>query len=247
MLNLLKIQLMFEKKGYCIIPNVFNVNVVDEMNKEIASINDADIYLDSKGSLRRIERFYNKTKYLNQAHLECVKVLKEKFNSNFSIFKDKYNAKPPGGEGFFSHFDGVFIFKDSADKERRGWYEYSDYFINILIALDPCNLENGTLQIANSINLNFNELMELTKKNGTPDLNEDFEKTLLFEPVILNKGDMVLFLNTCPHKSTKNKSLNDRRTLYYTYTKGDSSYYNEYFSDKLSSKNDTSKSLSGEI
>ena len=30
----------------------------------------------------------------------------------FLIFKDKYNAKPPGGKGFFPHFDGIFEFKD---------------------------------------------------------------------------------------------------------------------------------------
>ena len=93
----------------------------------------------------------------------------------------------------------------------------------------------------------FDELIKLTRQNGTPDLNEEFEKTIDFEPIILNPGDIVLFLNTCPHKSSKNKSKLDRRTLYFTYTKGEVSHYNDYFNDKLNSKNETSKALSGDI
>ena len=57
-------------------------------------------------------------------------------------------------------------------------------------------------------------------------------------------GDMVVFSNTCPHRSKKNKSNSDRRTLYYTYTQSkNGSKYNQYFFDKEKSKN-TSKAFS---
>ena len=238
---------MFDKKGYCIISDVFNKNEVDTINKEITEVKNADIYHDSNGNLRRVERLFDKGEFLKMANKRCLEILEETFDSEFSIFKDKYNAKPPGGEGFYSHFDGVFMFKNTQGLEKKGWYDYSDFFINVLIALDPCNLKNGTLQISKKIDFKFEELLKLTRQNGTPDLNENFEKTIDFEPIILNPGDIVLFLNTCPHKSSKNKSKVDRRTLYFTYTKGVESHYDDYFNDKLSSKNETSKSLSGEI
>ena len=80
---------------------------------------------------------------------------KEIFNFEFTIFKDKFNAKPPGGEGFFAHYDGVFNFKNENNQNKNGWYEYSDCFVNVLIALDPCNIKNGTIEIANSHNKSF--------------------------------------------------------------------------------------------
>ena len=238
---------MFEQKGFCIISDFLSKNEVNEINKEITLVKNADIYNDSNGNLRRIERLYNKGSFLKLANKRCINLLEKKLKSKISIFKDKYNAKPPGGEGFFSHFDGVFMFKNSQNIYKKGWYEYSDFFINVLIALDSCNHDNGTIEISNKIDLEFEELIKLTKQNGTPDLNEKFEKTLNFEPIILSPGDIVLFLNTCPHKSSKNNSKSDRRTLYFTYTKGEISYYNNYFYDKLNSKNDTSKALTGDI
>ena len=39
---------------------------------------------------------------------------------SYLIFKDKFNAKPPGGKGFFPHFDGVFEFRDSNNKTKKG-------------------------------------------------------------------------------------------------------------------------------
>ena len=35
------------------------------------------------------------------------------FEKKFTIFKDKYNAKPPKGEGFYAHYDGIFYFKNN--------------------------------------------------------------------------------------------------------------------------------------
>ena len=238
---------MFDKKGFCVISDVFNKNEVDIINEEITQVKNADVYNDSNGNIRRVERLCDKGKFLKMANQRCLNILEKKFNETFSLFKDKYNAKPPRGEGFFSHFDGIFMFKDSHNQQKKGWYEYSDFFINILIALDSCNLNNGTIQISKKIDLKFDELIKLTKQNGTPDLHEKFEKTIRFEPIILNPGDVVLFLNTCPHKSSKNNSKVDRRTLYFTYTKGEVSHYSDYFNDKLNSKNDTSKALSGDI
>ena len=157
---------------------------------------------------------------------------------DFIIFKDKFNAKPIGGEGFYAHYDGIFKFKDEKNLLRNGWYEYGDYFINALIALDECSKENGSIELAKAHNGNFYDLFENTKKDGTPALTQKIELNTCFNLINLKIGDVVFFSNTCPHRSKKNKTNNDRRILYYTYSlKNNGSKYNEYFNDKQKSKN----------
>ena len=49
---------------------------------------------------------------------------------------------------------------------------------------------------------------------------------------------MVVFSNTCPHRSKTNYSKSSRRILYYTYSLAQNgSKYDIYFEDKHKSKN----------
>ena len=154
------------------------------------------------------------------------------------IFKDKFNLKPPGGEGFYAHYDGIFYFTDSENRKKRGWYEYGNSFVNVLLSLDDSNEENGTIEIAKSHKNNFDELLKNTKNNGTPDLLSVVEKNNIFEKINLNAGDLVVFKNTCPHRSGINVSNSNRRILYYTYLSQEfGSQYENYFKDKKMSKN----------
>ena len=239
----------FENCGFFKIDTFIDKILVDKITEEINSVkNDVDIYNDQKGSLRRIERLYDKGEKLKLANRKILELLKNIFNFELTIFKDKFNAKPPGGEGFFAHYDGIFKFKNENSEEKKGWYEYGDFFINALIALDPCNTENGTIEISNAHKESFNKLLLNTKKNGTPDLLSEVEGKLEFKVIDLDVGDVLVFSNTCPHRSKKNKSNFDRKTLYYTYTPLKyGSMYEKYFYDKKNSKNKTNKSLSGEI
>ena len=107
-------------------------------------------------------------------------------------------------------------------------------------------MENGTIEISNAQKESFDKLLSNTKKNGTPDLLPEIEKKLKFKVINLNVGDVVIFSNTCPHRSNKNKSNFDRKTLYYTYTPlKHGSMYEKYFIDKSKSKNSNSISLRG--
>lgn len=139
---------------------------------------------------------------------------------------------------FFAHYDGIFHFIDSKNKKRNGWYEYGDYFINILVALDQCNKENGTIELAKAHKGSFNELLKNTKNDGSPAITKEIESNISFDLINLNVGDIVIFSNTCPHRSKKNNTSENRRVLYYTYSlsKNGSKYY-EYFDDKEKSKN----------
>lgn len=236
---------IFNQKGYFIQKNIFSNQFIDNLLNEIKEIKDANFYYDSNKKLRRIEKLYDKGKYLNELNNLILSKISQIFDKEFLIFKDKYNAKPPGGKGFFPHFDGIFEFKDQDNNIKKGWYEYGNYFVNVLVALDDCNEKNGTIEISNRFEKNeFDYLINFTKKNGTPELNFNALKRCKFEKIILKKGDLVFFSNICPHKSDQNNSNYFRRTLYYTYLSKEFGFqYQKYFEDKESSKNQTSKSL----
>ncbi len=238
----------YNKRGYFVIKNVFSDKFVKKIIFDCENINNAEIYYDRVGHIRRIERLYNKSPNLNQLNRKILNLLKKIFKEHFYIFKDKYNAKPPNGEGFYAHYDGVFHFYKNK-KKKRGWYEYSNKFINCLVALDNCNKKNGTIELAKSDNLSFENLIKNTKQDGSPNLKIQYEKKLKFQKIILKKGDICFFSSTCPHRSEKNLSKSNRRIIYYTYNPkkfGDN--YKKYFLDKKNSQNKNSyKSLIGKI
>jgi ectoine hydroxylase-related dioxygenase (phytanoyl-CoA dioxygenase family) len=247
MLDLIKIRECYRKFGFAVIKNVIKSDEVGAIIQEIYSAKNTIKYYDKNNQLRRIEKLFDKGAYLIKLNDEIKKILNIIFEKKFLIFKDKYNAKPPGGEGFFAHYDGIFKFIDNKNIERNGWYEYADFFTNALIALDECNKENGTIEIASAHKGSFDELLKNTKENGTPDLLPNVESQNNFKIIELMPGDIVIFSNLCPHRSKKNLSKKDRKTLYYTYClEKDGFLYEKYFNDKLNSKNKTSKSLSGE-
>ena len=240
--NILKV------KGYCLIPKVLDLSDTAKIKSEINRANNVVTYKDRNGNLRRIEKLYDKGETLLKLNQKILKILKDIYHEDFYIFKDKYNAKPANGEGFFAHYDGIFNWKDKNGNIRNGWYEYSSFFINALIALDPCDKENGTIELSKIHNLTFNELLNNTKRNGTPDLLPAVEKKCQFDVIDLDIGDLVLFNNKCPHRSAKNISFQSRMTLYYTYNiSKDGDHYNTYFEDKKTSSNKNSKSLIGQI
>ena len=238
----------FDIDGYFKVENFITKEEINKIIEEINNLKDVDIYKDRNNKIRRIERIYNKDKYLNKIHDNFVGLINEVLNKKVLIFKDKFNLKPPGGEGFKSHYDGVFYFVDSKNNKKKGWYEYGNFFISVLLSLDDSNQENGTIEIAKSHENKFYELIKNTNNDGTPILLEEIEKKTKFEKIHLNSGDVVIFKNTCPHRSGKNTSQTNRRILYYTYLSEEfGDQYQNYFNDKKISKNKTSKSLIGEI
>ena len=237
-LDFLNYKKQFDDSGYFICKNFFQKDFVLQLLHEIEKSKDTVKYFDNLNNLRRIEKLYDKGKQLKNLNEKISYLLNDVFGEQFLIFKDKFNAKPPGGEGFFAHYDGIFHFINSKNKKKKGWYEYGDFFVNALVAIDDCNEENGALELANSHSGSFDQLLENTKKDGTPAITKEIEDKTKFNIINLNVGDMVIFSNTCPHRSKKNDSMQSRRIIYYTYTKGiNGSKYKKYFEDKENSKN----------
>ncbi len=230
------LQLEFKKKGYFKIENFFNKKFIDNLSQEIVDAKNVDKYYDIDKNLRRIERLYDKGKCLKILNNKLISYLSKFFEKNFVIFKDKLNAKPKGGDGFEAHYDGIFYFTKENNLKYKGWYNYSNFFVNALIPFDDCNSQNGALEISKADFKSFNELIKNTKNDGTPKLNKNYASSLNFKRIDLNKGDVLFFSNLCPHQSKKNSSDYDRKILYYTYAESsDPSIYKKYFEDKCSS------------
>ena len=158
------------KKGYCILPGYIDNCLIKNIQNDINRIDSCDRYYDNNGLLRRIERIFDKTNNLLLLNNLFTQLLSKIFNCEFSIFKDKYNCKPPGGEGFYAHYDGIFMWNDQNNCEQKGWYKYTSEFYNILLSLNGSNLCNGTLEVASYHKNDFDYLLGNTMNNGTPQL-----------------------------------------------------------------------------
>lgn len=242
--NFLDFREKFSNNGYFILKNFVDKDFISKLINEINNTSNTDKYYDNAKNLRRIEKLFDKGPYLIDLNNKILPILKNILDKDFLIFKDKFHSKPPGGEGFFAHYDGVFEFVNSNNERKKGWYEYGDFFVSTLVAIDKCNKENGALELAKYHEGNFEELYENTKKDGTPALSDEVESKTTFNVIDLDVGDMIIFSNKCPHRSRKNDSKKDRRVIYYTYTPSENgSKYDQYFEDKENSKN-KSKALS---
>jgi len=239
------------KIGYFVKKNFINNELLKKTLSEIELIKhnkDVDLYHDQKGLLRRVERIYDKGESLKKIDKKAKDLLREVFGFDFVIFKDKFNSKSQGGEGYYAHYDGIFKFADHQNKIKNGWYEYGQTFVNLLISLDTIDDSNGALEIGNVQDKTFDELFLDTKKDGTPNLLPEKEKKFDFKIINLNPGDALIFDHRCPHRSKKNNSLKSRKALYYTYSPSKfGSKYEKYFNDKKKSKNTTNKALTGDL
>ena len=131
-----------------------------------------------------------------------------------------------------------FQFSDKAGQLKNGWYEYSDLFLNVLIALDDFTLNNGALEVSQVHPGDFAVLIKNTKMNGSPDLLSAVANQCAFYPVLVPAGSLVFFRNNVPHRSGPNLSSGMRRSVYYTYCVSESlgeGVYERYFADKRQS------------
>ncbi len=247
-----KIKESYDKNGHFKVEGFFSQEEIDQITKDLTELQNEDsvAYLDENSILRRLEQVAYKRPSLKKANEKILALLNEVVGDEMVLFKDKYNVKPPKGEGFYAHYDGIFIWEDENGNKRNGWHEYAEEFFNVLIAIDKCDAGNGTLEVSNEIHsdMTFDQMLEQTYKNGTPQLKQEVEDEITFYKVDLNPGDIVFFSNRCPHRSEANNSDSRyRRILYYTYNRlSDGDNYKQYFKDKATSNKNstTSKALS---
>lgn len=244
----------YSKHGYIILRNFFKKNLISKIDSEILkkikkkNSNKFLYYekINNNKVLRRIEKVsdYSKSakKIVNSKSILIFnKFLTEK---KYVLFKDKLNFKFPKAMGYLPHIDGHFYWRDKNGRYQNGWKKYSDDFINVVIPLEKSDKQNGCLYVAdkkysNKIGKSWHEITKSLEKNS-PNIKEKDNKKIKYKPMILNKGDILLFNWLCPHYSLKNKSDKSRKIFYATYSLWNKKYKNvrsNYYIDKKQSLN----------
>lgn len=249
-IRLTKAKEEYENNGFTLLDSILSTEQLRKISvaiKDLSTSNNIDLYKDRSGLVRRMENFTYKNNVLEELNEGVRELLRYLTNEVQVLFKDKVNFKPPKGEGFFAHYDGVFQFKNSDGDIRNGWYEYANDYNNILITLDEFTNENGPLEVANSHVGNFDQLLKNTTCDGTPNLKTEVEDRCNFTPMICGAGSIIIFKHSCPHRSSVNNSQKERGSLYWTYTPSDNEkIYEQYYKDKADSQN-KNKALTGSL
>jgi ectoine hydroxylase-related dioxygenase (phytanoyl-CoA dioxygenase family) len=248
--RLIKAKEELRVNGFTMIGSILSEEQISDIKlaiNECSMSKDCERYKDRNGLLRRMENFTFKNKVLEILNRQVRALLFNLTGHSQVLFKDKVNFKPPKGEGFFAHYDGVFQFMNSDGESKNGWYEYGNDFNNVLITLDDFNDKNGPLEIARKHIGNFDELLKNTACDGSPNLKNEVEVECDFIPLVCRAGSIIIFKHTCPHRSSANNSQKERGSLYLTYTPSDNEkIYEQYFVDKAGSKS-KNKSLTGSL
>lgn len=148
---------------------------------------------------------------------KVIGILTELMDEPAVLFKEKINFKLPGGNGFLPHQDAPAFtsFKQT-------------YHITMMVSIDASNVENGCLKMASGMH---KEGMLPTAPDGTVD--PEFAKTLEWQYLETEPGDMVFFDSYIPHMSDANTSSRPRRAMYITYNKeSEGSYRDKYYEEK---------------
>ena len=96
--SFLELKKKLDIDGYFVFKNFLSKDFISSLIEEIHNAPNTVKYLDNSNNLRRIEKLYNKGKNLIDLNKKISILLKDIFNKDFIL--DKYNIKPPGGEGF---------------------------------------------------------------------------------------------------------------------------------------------------
>jgi ectoine hydroxylase-related dioxygenase (phytanoyl-CoA dioxygenase family) len=217
--------------GYVYCPNHLKKNIDQYINsvKIIESLDKKHreslfYYEEIKGKARlcRIEKFINDNSFLKKQILgKDILGYINKLNSKpFNLYKEKINIKFSGGSGYSAHQDATAYHK------LKG-------HITCLIALTEMNEENGCLYISKL--KNNNKLLSYDR-NGC--IKKSLDKNLLWNPIIMSKGDCLFFNSYLPHKSESNRSKDNRKAIYLTFNLAtEGNLRNEYYKNREKSLN----------
>jgi 2-aminoethylphosphonate dioxygenase len=131
------------------------------------------------------------------------------------LFKEKINFKFPGADGFKPHQDS-----------QAGWWDYSDFFISVMVCVDEATEENGCLQMV------AGHHKKGLIREWEP-LNEEDCKDMDFVMAPAKPGDIVFFDSYAPHGSEPNMSDKTRRLYFATYNRAaEGDFLDKYYEDK---------------
>ena len=239
----------FKKTGIIRIKHFFDkeeiTNLKENLITKLKKKNSLECYyekINGKKCLRRIEKLSKNSKdfyeILNSRELNKVftKITKKKHY----LFKDKLNFKYPKSEGFGHHIDGHWFWRKKSSKEEKGWTNYGNSFLNVVIPLENVFIENGCLYLSSKKNTlkklgkNWDEITNSLKKK-----KHFKKKKFSYKSYPLSIGDLLIFDWKVSHFSKKNLSKKSRMIIYATFS-DKKNQMEKYYLDKKNSSS-TSK------
>lgn len=164
-------------------------------------------------------------------------IIRESTGFEVTLFKDKCNAKNPGGGAFDPHQDVI-----AYDTFRPRFH------ITVAVFLDAATSLNGCL------NFPVDYLRDLaahrTQQNHTPvglrpvlesyeggsnhgNIRRELSEKIRWKEVLASPGDVIVFDSYVPHYSEKNRSTDSRRAMFFTFNVvEDGEHYEDYYSLK---------------
>lgn len=130
--------------------------------------------------------------------------LKEIYDDQALLFKDKLIFKMPGVAGYTMHQDATY------------WQPFPyESLISVMVGIDGADAENGGLELFPG----YHDRL-LSPPGELRNMNEQEIKmidTSKGELIETSPGDIILFHSLAPHRSGHNTSSRTRRQLYLTY------------------------------
>lgn len=174
---------------------------------------------DNPSQLSRIENFIPYHRELEEvlAGKVTLDLISKLMGEPALLYKERINFKFPGGGAHEAHQDGVAY-------EKGGEQQFDPLavpYISILISVDQATSENGCLEIVP--NWSFHRLDILPMEAPLPSMpqytkmSQEVEDSLEWKKIPTEPGDVILFTERLPHRSTANTSRKTRRVLYGVY------------------------------
>lgn len=114
------------------------------------------------------------------------------------LYKEKINYKLAGGAGWEAHQDAPA-------------YPFIDAHVSCMIAVDTASAANGCLEVVSGMH---HRLIPTDARGCIP---AELVRTMSWETVPMEAGDVLWFHSRTPHRSGDNLSQHDRRAVYPTF------------------------------
>jgi len=220
----------YRQKGYIILPKVFDVGSVKAWRTECDRL--LRLGLEDEHNLRTIirpdltgkklvERF---DPVLDLSPLfknlstdeRIVGPLRELYQDDMLLFKDKIIFKLPGAMGYPMHQDYSW------------WQRFPRELVNVLIAIDSSDETNGAIELISGYHDHL-----LSTPGEIRQMSDDEAKQIdgrNAQTIGVKAGDVLIFDCLTPHRSGPNESNRPRRHLYLTYSAGK---YGDLYQDQF--------------
>jgi len=208
----------YHQKGYRVVRGAFNATEVAVLKAETERLRQTDWLVDPN-NIRSGHRTINgelRVEKLDPVQdvspvmaalvrdERIISPLRDLWNDEPLLFKDKLIFKLPGQTGYTMHQDASF------------WqgFPYED-LVSVMVAVDGANAENGGLELFPGQHHKFLSTPgELRNMNAEEIAQVD---TSVGELVETEPGDLIFFSSLVPHRSGTNTAKVSRSQLYLTY------------------------------